>query len=310
MDPNDAENVLFIISGAHGVEGFAGSGCQVGFFIDELYEAFPSNTLCVLIHALNPYGFAWLRRVNESNVDINRNFQDFTQALPSAEAYEEIHDLLIPADWDGEIRRKADLALHSLIQERGLPKFQAAVTGGQYSRPTGLFYGGTREEWSNRTLRSILKNHIPKISKRIAIIDIHTGLGPSGYGEIMFIGKTVRGFERSKQWFGAEVKHFNRGESVSAILTGTTAEVYNNISSSVEVVPIALEFGTKPIMDVLTALRADHWLHAIPNRKTPLHDSIKRQILEGFYVDTKSWKAAIYGRTVDIILRAGRGFEM
>jgi hypothetical protein len=98
IGPNDAENVLFIISGTHGVEGFAGSGCQVGFFIDELYEAFPSNTLCVLIHALNPYGFAWLRRVNESNVDINRNFQDFTQALPSAEAYEEIHDLLIPAD--------------------------------------------------------------------------------------------------------------------------------------------------------------------------------------------------------------------
>ena len=28
-------------------------------------------------HALNPFGFAWLSRVNEHNFDLNRNFQDF-----------------------------------------------------------------------------------------------------------------------------------------------------------------------------------------------------------------------------------------
>ena len=29
------------------------------------------------IHAINPYGFSWLRRTNEDNVDINRNWMDF-----------------------------------------------------------------------------------------------------------------------------------------------------------------------------------------------------------------------------------------
>jgi len=29
--------------------------------------------------AVNPHGFAWLRRVNEDNVDLNRNFIDFPQ---------------------------------------------------------------------------------------------------------------------------------------------------------------------------------------------------------------------------------------
>lgn len=28
-----------------------------------------------MVHVLNPYGMAWLRRVNENNVDLNRNFR-------------------------------------------------------------------------------------------------------------------------------------------------------------------------------------------------------------------------------------------
>ena len=32
------------------------------------------TTRCVLVHVLNPYGMAWLRRTNENNVDLNRNF--------------------------------------------------------------------------------------------------------------------------------------------------------------------------------------------------------------------------------------------
>src|SRR6185503_20983669 len=59
-----ADCALVIISGTHGVEGFCGSGCQVGFFTDRLYEALPHDTRSVLVHALNPFGFSWLRRAN------------------------------------------------------------------------------------------------------------------------------------------------------------------------------------------------------------------------------------------------------
>jgi len=55
---DSAENVLLIISGTHGVEGYAGSGCQVGLLQDEVFKEFPKNTSIVLIHSLNPYGFA------------------------------------------------------------------------------------------------------------------------------------------------------------------------------------------------------------------------------------------------------------
>src|SRR5205807_10591933 len=85
----------------HGVEGFGGAGCQVGFLIDRLYEALPSSGCALLVHALNPHGFAWLRRVNEDNVDLNRNFIDFSQP-PSSAAYEPLHDWLVPTDWEGD----------------------------------------------------------------------------------------------------------------------------------------------------------------------------------------------------------------
>ena len=36
----------------------------------------------VLLHAINPWGFSWARRVTEDNVDLNRNFRDFSRPAP------------------------------------------------------------------------------------------------------------------------------------------------------------------------------------------------------------------------------------
>src|SRR6185437_7676641 len=179
----DAQAALLLIAGTHGVEGLAGSGCLVGLLEDRLYEALPASCCLLLLHAINPYGFAWLRRVNEDGVDLNRNFVDFTQPLPSSEAYERLHDWLVPADWDGETRRAADAALAAHAQQHGMAALQAAVSGGQYTRPQGLFYGGVRETWSARMLFRVLSEVLPATVRRLAVLDLHTGLGPPAYGE-------------------------------------------------------------------------------------------------------------------------------
>ena len=64
--------VLLHSSGLHGVEGFAGSAIQLQL-LDEL-PRLPEDGAVLIAHVLNPYGMAWLRRVNEHNVDLNRNF--------------------------------------------------------------------------------------------------------------------------------------------------------------------------------------------------------------------------------------------
>ena len=125
LGPPEPEAILVLISGTHGVEGFCGSGCQLGFLADRLYEALPVNCGALLVHALNPYGFAWLRRVNEKNVDLNRNFHDFSKDLPSCSAYEELHDWLVPLEWEGE-------------QSRCLDQTNRAASSSVGSRPSGV----------------------------------------------------------------------------------------------------------------------------------------------------------------------------
>ncbi len=68
-------SALVVSSGVHGVEGFFGSAVQLAF-LEKLPPDWrpPEGAAVVLIHALNPFGFAWQRRFNEENVDLNRNF--------------------------------------------------------------------------------------------------------------------------------------------------------------------------------------------------------------------------------------------
>lgn len=70
---------------------------------------------------------------------------------------------------------------------------------------------------------------------------------------------------------------------------------------------LALEFGTRPIDQVLAALRADAWLHAVPDRPTPDREAIRRQVRDAFLIDSPAWRTATYGRCADVVLRACRG---
>lgn len=303
-----AQSALLVISGTHGVEGFAGSGCQVGLLEDRLYEALPDSSCLILLHALNPFGFAWQRRVNEDGVDLNRNFVDFSKPLPPSAAYEALHDWLIPAEWEGEARRAADAALMAYGQTHGMPALQAAVSGGQYTRPTGLFYGGARESWSALTLARILTEALPGTVRRLGVIDLHTGLGPPGYGEPILDGSPAAR-ERAVRWYGDDVRDVSAGESVSARLVGTMARGVERLRPEVELTFIGLEFGTRPMLEVLAALRADHWLHARAAADTPLRTRIQQQMRGAFFSDSPAWQAAVYGRTADLVLRALRGLS-
>ncbi|MGH6954281.1 MAG: DUF2817 domain-containing protein, partial [Alphaproteobacteria bacterium] len=152
----DADSVLIACSATHGVEGFCGSAALVGFLAERLHTELPTNSAAVLVHAINPHGFAHERRVNEDNVDLNRNFIDHDKPHPTNVAYNEVHPWLVPEDWEGFARAEADRAINRYIQDRGLKTFQAAVTGGQYEHPGGLFYGGRSPTWSNRAWRQVI----------------------------------------------------------------------------------------------------------------------------------------------------------
>jgi hypothetical protein len=307
LGPAEPESLLLLISGTHGVEGLTGSGCQVGVLLDELHGALPAGCGVLLIHALNPHGFAWLRRGNEDNVDLNRNGLDFRGPLPDNQAYDALHDALLPGDWDGPERQRADALLEAFIREQGMAAYQAALQRGQYTHPTGLFYGGSRTSWSLATLVRILTDHLGPACRRLALIDLHTGLGPWGYGELIGSGSTGDDWERLQRWYGPEVTRPGLGSSSSSVVSGSVTEFLRRMLPAVELTFLVLEFGTRPIDEVLAALRADAWLHAVPVRPTPHREAIRRQVRDAFLIDSPAWRAAVYGRCADVVLRACRG---
>jgi hypothetical protein len=92
----DPERVLVVSSGVHGVEGFFGSAVQVAL-LEQWASVNPPSTKCVFLHVLNPFGFAWLRRFDENNVDPNRNFLLPGERFEGApEAYARLDSFLNP----------------------------------------------------------------------------------------------------------------------------------------------------------------------------------------------------------------------
>lgn len=307
IGPRHPESMLVTVSGTHGIEGFCGSACQTGLFSELSSLAVPAGTAIVAVHALNPYGFAYERRVNEDNVDINRNFVDHADP-PHNAAYDELHDALVPAGWDGRSREAADTRLDAVAKARGLRYLQRAITHGQYRHPDGLFYGGDRPVWSHRTLATIAEEHLTGC-RRIAYIDLHTGLGSRGHGEPIFRGGRDSGaLTRARAWYGRELTVSEDGSSSSTPIIGNTASlIADRLDPGQELTAITLEFGTLPGREVLDALRADNWLHLQRSPDPAIVAEIKRHMRAAFYPPNCEWRAGVWRRARDVFQQALAG---
>jgi hypothetical protein len=290
---NDAATILIISSGCHGVEGFCGSGIQSALLHNQSWrQAVSAAGVSVLyIHAINPYGFSWWRRTTENNVDLNRNFQDFTKPLPLNQRYDELAHLLVPQEWPASTA--TDAALYAYIAKHGARSFQDAGSSGQYSHANGLFYGGTQPEWSHTAVRQILRCHAGSCG-RLAWIDLHTGLGPSGHGEKIYVGRNEQAtLSRARRWWRDVVTSTYDGSSASSQIEGLMLMTAYDECPQATFTGMTLEFGTKPMMEILHALRAEQWLANNPNSDPATHAAIKQQMRDAFYIDSDQWKQSV-----------------
>ena len=305
--PQDAQALLLITSGCHGVEGFCGSGVQVTLLRDAAWRARARErgVAVLYVHALNPYGFSWLRRVTHEGVDLNRNFQDFAKPLPANPAYDELAHLLVPEHWPPSAEVQAALQRH--VATHGLDATQAAITGGQYSHPLGLFYGGVNPTWSNINLRHVLQEHGQRC-RRLGWIDLHTGLGPSGHGERIFACRDdAASLARARAWWGPEVTSTYDGSSTSARLTGLMWLAADQECAQAEYTGIALEYGTVPVIEVIDALRGDHWLECHPEAEAAQGAAIRQRVRDAFYTDTNEWKQRVVAQAFETAEQAVSG---
>ena len=302
-----AERLVVFTSATHGVEGFCGSGCQVALLRDDDFCAAVAKAgIGVLFyHAVNPHGFSHVRRVNEDNVDLNRNFRDFTRPIPRNDAYAEVHGFMLPPAWPPDDSARA--ALGAYVAKHGMAALQAAVSGGQSDFPDGLFFAGKAPTWSNRTVREVLRKHASQ-AKRIVWIDVHTALGPWGHGEKIYAGLDDPAMlARTRAVFGADVTSFYDGSSTSAKLTGLLFHAALDECPGAEYAGIGLEYGTLPMEAVFDALRADHWRALHPEAPAELRASIKRAMRAAVHDDSVEWQAMILGQARVAALQAVKG---
>jgi hypothetical protein len=309
--PSDAALVLIVSSACHGVEGYCGSGVQVQALHDMAWRerARAQGVAVLYVHALNPYGFSHIRRVTHENVDLNRNFHDFSRPLLVNEAYRDVQPILLPEEWPPGPENAAATA--AFIQAHGMAALQAAVTRGQHQFPDGMFFGGTQATWSNRTIRQVLREHAAG-SRRMAWIDLHTGLGPNGLGERIFACRDdAQALARARAWWGGDgrtpVTSIYDGSSTSAFLTGLMwSSAYEECPGS-EYTGLALEYGTQPMEQVMLALRGEHWLHVHPEATPALAAQIRQAMMDAFYTQTDGWKEKIVSQAREAMLQAVQG---
>jgi hypothetical protein len=292
----DAPRVLATTSGVHGVEGFFGSATQIEWLRRAKATPLPKDTAVLHVHAVNPYGFAYLRRTNEENIDINRNWINFDRALPENALYEELSADLCPADWSAETQAATGSRLNAWIGRHGFAAFQKAVSGGQWLESRGLFFGGVAPSWSRKTLTHIVESKL-KSAARVCIIDFHTGLGAYGYAEPI-IGRPVAdpAFARTRAWIGAAAKSLYGDGSASAEIKGDSMGVLPTLLPHAVVDAVALECGIRPINEVALALRADAWLHAHGDLSSPAAKPIKSMIRAAFHSDDLLWQGMALGQ--------------
>jgi hypothetical protein len=290
LGPAAADRLLIVSSACHGIEGYAGSAAQVALLQEPQFAAAVREqaVAVLLIHGLNPHGFSWGSRVTGENVDLNRNFIDFSRPLPVNADYERIAPWLIPEQWPPPVTNS--LRLGAFVLQHGLKAAQAAVSSGQYVDPRGLFFGGHGPTWSNVTLRRVLRE-LAAHRSRIAWVDVHSGLGSRGGCErILAARHDAATVERARSWWGRGITSTQDESSSSPALHGQMWSAIYDECPLAEYTGIAVELGTAPQLEVLQALRADQWLARHPDAPASRRRSIKQRVRRAFYVESDHWK--------------------
>jgi hypothetical protein len=296
LGPPDAERCVIVSSGLHGVEGVAGSAIQRRW----LERGPPAGARVVLLHVLNPFGFAWQRRVDGANVDLNRNF------LLSGERYEgappawpDVSPWLNPARrasrWDPLLPR-----LLLAAARHGRDCVQQAIAGGQYTTPRGLFFGGA----GPRPLHRLLGEGLPRWARgarEVMHVDIHTGLGRSGELQVLLphaagtpIADALVGrFGSDARPALPQARHYRT--------TGSLGAWAERVVPGAEYTLCAAEFGTVSPQEVVAALhqenRAFHW----GRRESRSSGWARDRLSAAFAPRDPGWRRRVLDRGVRLI---------
>lgn len=367
-DISRASSLVFHSSGVHGVEGYAGSAVQLAF-LQSAATACPAkqHVAIVLVHGVNAHGMAEFRRWNERGVDLNRNciveglgagtVAETAEPLSFAALsrlsfplYHKVYGLVNPARPARflptvEFLLKAGFAILS----HGFGALKQAIAGGHYtpgeasrSAHPGLFWGGEGElEQSHRLVCAFVEKLASSRAKghdlrRLAHIDVHTGLGPYGYDTLLVHDRdTVEGAparigaacamlggdgtrEGASKVGHLEISRDAASGGTAYAMYGTFVEaltrVYRDalerrgLRIGTAAACVTQEFGTVSNLKVLAALRAEGaLLRQAGAQRQPAPDAmhpLRVHVRDCFYPRDPAWRGTVVSRGLTVLDQA------
>ncbi|HEX9684712.1 MAG TPA: DUF2817 domain-containing protein [Burkholderiales bacterium] len=293
-----ARRVLLHTCGLHGVEAFAGSAVQLAALADSPDP--PEDCALVLVHVLNPYGMAWLRRANENNVDLNRNFPAPGEGRTGAPAlYARLDPLLNPAAATGRERFRWKLA--TAVLRHGLRAVTQAIAEGQYEFPRGLFFGGSKLESGPALYLDWLRSNLAH-ARTLFALDFHTGLGR--HGEEMLVlepGVSATPAPELERAFHRRVLDPAMGRATYRTRGGMGGALPRTLPG-VRIDFVLQEIGTRHPLAVLHALREENRWHQ-HGRAAPTHPA-KQALRDALCPPSPRWRRQALERGLALLRAA------
>ncbi len=264
----------------------------------------------VLLHSLNPYGFAWRRRTNEDNVDLNRNWlRPGEPYRGSPPLYARLDALFNPPSrpgWMGLFKLRAALAAVRF----GVRAIGCTLPAGQYDHPRGLFFGGRGPTETHQIVARQLARWVGA-SPEVLHVDFHTGLGRWGTYKLL---ADAPGDSPLAAW----LRERFGGESVSAAGSPSGPVVYFARGAWGGWCEHALpgrtyrfataEFGTHGPLRVLAALATENRAHFHCAPGDPRLEQARQRLAEVFAPKSPKWREQAVEQGLAIVDRAmGRG---
>lgn len=300
--PRDASRLILHSSGVHGVEGYPGSAAQV-WILEALRSgeiSLPDDTAFAFIHIVNPWGMAWLRRVNEDNADLNRNF------LPPGEEYtgEPEHYDRLDAFLNPKTPAKGfefyTLKALWYSTRLGFATAKQTVQEGQYNRPKALQFGGSKLANSSKHVLDWLGENLVN-AKKVIWFDFHTGLGPFGVDSLLVSESADK--ESLKQSYGNRIQVLDPSKSVAYRIRGGIQAGVEARWPDIDWTSITQEFGTIKPIPLLRLARAENRLTQWSGKPPMalLRSKERQAMLNGFSPPSDKWRRMILNRSRAIV---------
>jgi Protein of unknown function (DUF2817) len=288
------------------VEGPFGSAVQLGLL--ERWGRTPPIR-CVMIHAVNPFGYAHRRRFNEDNIDLNRNFllpgQEYAG---SPDGYAALDHLLNPRRPPPRIDPFPLVAAWQVLRH-GLPKLKQAIAGGQYGFPKGVFFGGHAAAESTRIIAAHFARWLGG-AKDVVHLDFHTGLGKWATDKLL-IDTELTDLRRKRltDWFGADSFEACHRDGLSYDARGGFGTWCAASAGGREYLFACAEFGTYGPFAMLGGLKRENQAHHWGTHTDPATERAKRRLADLFCPPSSEWRTRVVTRSWELVEQAVAGLK-